>query len=140
MQVRAGLLIFAVNVNNPTNSFVLLKDELKNGKDYLRIPSDTLPDDSDSLSLIYRIIKECSGVTGRWIEMTPKQVGVFDDVDRNPDFREIFIAYSLYVPEPMAIYKGYKWVKLDELEKECLDLDTEQIIMYAILGGDKYAF
>lgn len=138
MNVQVGLLIFAANVNNPMNSYILLQEE----NDYLKIPSATLPDTLDSVSLVYRIIKECSGVTGKWIEMTPKQVGVFDDVNRNPNSkeREIFIAYSLYIPEPMKVYSGYKWVKLDEFTNKNLYLDTEQIVRYTILGGDKYVF
>lgn len=138
MNVQVGLLIFAANVNNPMNSYILLQEE----NDYLKIPSATLPDTLDSVSLVYRIIKKCSGVTGKWIEMTPKQVGVFDDVNRNPNSkeREIFIAYSLYIPEPMKVYSGYKWVKLDEFTNKNLYLDTEQIVRYTILGGDKYVF
>lgn len=142
MNVQVGLLIFAANVNNPMNSYVLLQESLGHENDYLKIPSATLPDDLDSVSLVYKIIKKCSGVTGKWIEMTPKQVGVFDDVNRNPLVREIFIAYSLYIPEPMKVYDGYKWVKLDEIgdKRLCLYLDTEQIIRYTILGGDRYVF
>jgi hypothetical protein len=140
MDVQVGLLIFAANVNNPMNSYILLQEVSKDENDYLKIPSAPLPDDLDSVSLVYRIIKECSGVTGKWIEMTPKQVGVFDDVNRNPKVREIFIGYSLYIPEPMKVYSGYKWIKLDEFTDKNLYLDTEQIIRYTILGGDKYVF
>lgn len=136
MEAQVGLLIFAANVNNPMNSHVLLQET----NEGLKIPSRTLPNDLDSVSLVYKIIKECSGVTGKWIEMTPKQVGVFDDVNRNPLMREIFIAYSLYIPEPMKVYSGYKWIKIDELGNKQLYLDTEQIIRYTILGGDKYVF
>lgn len=144
MNIEVGLLIFAVNINNPINNYVLLQESLGYEDDFLKIPSAALPDDLDSVSLVYKIIKECSGVTGKWIEMTPKQVGVFDDVNRNPfsKTREIFIAYSLYIPEPMKVHPGYKWVKLDEIgdSGKRLYLDTEQIIRYTILGGDRYVF
>jgi hypothetical protein len=137
MQVQVGLLIFAANKHNMMNSYILLQKEQKENS-HLKIPSEPLPDDSDSVSLVYRILKNCSGVSGKWIEITPRQIGVFDDVDRNPNYRELFIAYSLYIPEPMKVYDGYKWVKIDELGDSKLYLDTEQIIRYAILGGDRY--
>ncbi len=125
MNVEIGLLIFAAG------NYVLLAEE--NGA--LKIPSKTLPDNKDGLSVVYEIIKECSGVTGKWIEMTPLQVGVFDDVDRNPAQRELFIAYAIYLPSTMKVYEDYQWVKINHLDNFNLYLDTEEIIRYSVLGG-----
>lgn len=125
MNVEIGLLMFAAG------NYVLLAEE--NGA--LKIPSKALPDKKDGLSVVYEIIKECSGVTGKWVEMTPLQVGVFDDVDRNPAQRELLIAYAIYLPSTMKVYEDYQWVKINNLNNFNLYLDTEEIIKYSVLGG-----
>lgn len=137
MDVQVGLTMFAANENNLTNSYILLKEgQEENG--CLKIPAMTLPDDLDSVSIAYQLLYECTGITGRWAELRPQQVGAFDDVGRNPDKREIVIVYSIFIPQTIKILKGYRWVKLDELNEHKLYLDTEDIIRYSVLGGNRY--
>ncbi len=128
MKISVGLIIFAVNIPNPINSYVLLKKE----ENSIRIPSSALPEDESSISIVKRILYEYTYITGNWLETSlVEQIGVWDDVDRNPVEREVFIAYSLFLPDKISIKPGMaEWITLDSLSKANLYLDHEDIIRF----------
>lgn len=145
MQIQVGLVAIAANIHNPMNSYVLLDHNRPNKNRGIimvdspsyGIPQRALPEDRDSLSIVYDILKESAGMSSGWVDINPRQVGVFDDVNRNPHSREIIIVYSLYIPEKFDVYNA-EWFKIDELRQmKNLYLDTEEIIRYTIVGNYK---
>ncbi len=129
MTVQVGLVVFAVNVNNPINAYVLLQTVWKD--DELAIPSMQLLSNVNSIDTVLQIIGKATYITGNWIEFNfIEQAGFYDDVDRNPNEREIFLVYSLMLPDMTSLKPGFKWVALDNLSANSLYLDHYNIIRY----------
>jgi hypothetical protein len=131
MKVQVGLVMIAAGQSNVDYS-ILLK---KRGDFSYELPQLPLPDDKCGISIVREIIKQCTGIAAKWIEFTPKQAGVFDDVDRNPEEREIFVTYSLLIPSKIQVGKDYTWARIDTLHNYRFYLDNENIIRHTILGG-----
>src|SRR4051812_1504079 len=106
MDIKVGLVIF-------DGQNILLE---KRGNIWA-IPESELPPYRTSLYIVNEILGKTTYVTGRWaeVELGLVQIGVFDDLDRNPDCRELMIAYSLTFPGSTSIKEGYEWVKISEM-------------------------
>jgi len=126
MRIKIGLLVFA-------DRHILLKKR----DDYCyEIPQSPLPEDRDGISIACRILSQCSGITAKWMDLLPMPGHVFDGVDRNPEFREVFITYNLYIPAQLLVGKEYEWVQISDLSVKKFHLDNAHIIRYSILGGN----
>lgn len=126
MKIFVYLIVFAVEAED-RKTFVLLEN-----RDILsREMSENSP---PSFSIIENMMKDSMGITGRWLEATPRLIGVLDDEwmkDVETQRRSMAIVYSLYIPSKNAVKENYSWVYINDIEKVCNNDISKNIIRYS---------
>ncbi len=137
MDIRVGLVLFAVNVNYPLNASVLVRRDIDQTGNYWSynnkygIPSLPMPENKSSIDIVRDIINYATHITGTWKEFAfIEQSGIYDDIDRSPLGRELLIVYTLMLEDTISIKEGYEWLRLDELKQENMIDDHYSIIRY----------
>jgi hypothetical protein len=110
-----------------TNSFVLLKDD--------DILIEEMGENSPtSFSIVEGMMRDSMNITGRWLEASPKLVGVLDDEhmkDSDTNSRSIALVYALHMSSKNALNNGYSWVPINNIENVKMSNVSKNIIRYA---------
>jgi hypothetical protein len=127
MKVFVYLIAFAVDMDKYTNSFVLLKDD--------DILIEEMGENSPtSFSIVEGMMRDSMNITGRWLEASPKLVGVLDDEhmkDSDTNSRSIALVYALHMSSKNALNNGYSWVPINNIENVKMSNVSKNIIRYA---------
>jgi hypothetical protein len=74
-------------------------------------------------------------IIGRWLESTPKLVGILDDPSRiSSGERTMDIVYSLYLPYKNTLYNNHEWVNIIDVENCKLSTEDKDIVRYAAIN------
>lgn len=117
IDVNAALVCLATNVDNPINSFVLVKKDQ-------RIPSGPILPTAQSLYIVRELFKDATNINGNWKETQVEQIGFFEQ-GRN------VVVYSLLLPAKVPLTGEYEWMPIDKLSES----PDYSVIRYSILKG-----
>lgn len=89
-------------------------------------------DDKNSFSVVETMLYNSMGITGRWLESSPKLIGVLDEIDRKESSGErmVDLVYAVYMPATNSTKPGYTWHKFFDIDDVISDPDNS-IIRYA---------